>query len=903
MTRDRPETPRPPRRARVVAGALRRALVAALPDDAWSAEFMHELDTEHDATRSLLGPGWRSTVWYAGQVLAPRTLRFVWMMRRREAMIRGPGAAPLSEFWPDVGQSWRGITREPRTAFFIVLTLALGIGSVTAMYGVAERLFLSGPRHVASPSTMARMFLTFDEDRAGLGRASPWIPLLTATAIKEGAPSLSGVTLYRFDEQLGRVGSGVMPLRTSEVDGDYFDLLGARPAAGRFFGDDALDDEAGPVVIASDLAIAGFGSASASVGRTIELGKTSRVVVGVAPDGFAGPHLERVDVWRPIDRERAGTRNWWVVARLPSDASAARERASVEANEIHRRTDPGRSFRWASSGSIALAPLGSDDAGRASAESRVAALLLGVVLIVLLIACANVVNLLLARVTERHGEIVVRLALGIGRWRLARLLVAESLLLAAAGWLMSLPVARASGTVLRRTLLKDVAWNASSLDTRVVLMTFAGAVAVGLLVSLPPIRHASRTDLTSGLVSERHSPSVRRLRTQAALATTQIALASALLMCAGLFLESFRTIRATDLGVRDDVLAVQLRSLDDSVIRDGSDAERDAYRQALSVALDLPGVRRAALAVGLPFISNFGMSIWVPGFDSIPELPGGGPFVNAVGAGYFETAGTRILRGSTITESHVANAERVTVVSRTTAATLWPNHDPLGECVRRARADSECYRVVGVAEDVHRQGYREPPSMQLYIPLGTQEGFSGTWMIVRPERDGATVAERLRGALRDIVPAVDHVRVERLDALLEPQVRPWRLGAVVLSLTAAVAAIVSLLGVYGVLSCTVAQRRQEVGVRMVLGASTTVIQRSVVRRGMTWSVIGVACGMTLVVTASHLLTPLLFETSVADPLVMGAVAALLMGAAVAACLIPAVQASRVDPMAFLRGEG
>lgn len=891
----------------------RRLLVSILPADDWTREFVEELDAELEHLRRS-GRVRRSGAWYVRRLLSAHTLRFVWMMRRRRRergkgrdggwMVRGKrmGDGVAAGTWQDLGQAARGLRRSPRAAVFIVLTLALGIGSVSAMFGVADRLFLSGPPHVRAPDELLRVYLTLDD--AGGRRTSPWIPFLTATALQREAHAFSGLTLYRRSEELGRVGDDVSHLQVADVDGRYFDVLGVAPSAGRFFGGDSPGGDGTPAVLSHALARSVFGTVAAALGSTIQLEDEHHVVVGVTPEGFAGPQLDRVDVWVPMERSLARSRNWQVVGRMAGSAAHDVERVQVEAEAIHRRTDPGRFFQWARQGRITVAALGSDDAGKMSAEAAVTRLLLALVGLLLLIACANVVNLLLARITRRHREVVVRLALGIGRWRLIRLLVFESLLLGIAGGGVGVLVACGEGIALRRVLLPQVAWGSSPLDVHVLAMTATVAIVTGVVLGLLPARHANRTDLTSGLATDRVVSTRGHGRTRALLATAQLTLSSALLVCAGLFLKSFWTIRTTDLGFTDDVLAVQLRSLDDAAIPEGSDGEWNLYTRALKTARDIAGSGRAALSVGLPFLYNFGMSIWVPGLDSIPRLPGGGPYLSAVSGGYFAAVGTPIVKGVGISRTDVSRQEPVVVVSRSTARTLWPGRDALGKCLRVFSESSECLRVIGIAADVHRQGYREPRSLQVYVPLGRERGhFGGMSLVVRPARHPSEEAARLASALKGLDPAVDQVDVHRLDSLVAGQVRPWRLGAVVLTLTAAIALLVSLIGVYGVLSYGVAQRRREMGVRLALGATTTSLQRLVLRTGLVSAVAGVATGIGLVFAASPWLAPLLFETSVADPLVMLGVVVLLVASAVAACALPAAEAGRMDAMTCLSGEG
>lgn len=888
-------------------GALlgRRLLVALLPGDEWSRELVEELDAELERLVAAGRVRWAGG-WYARQLVSLRTLHFIWLVRcpggRRGGRVVGRMVTRMSGVdgaWRDLVQATRSLRRAPRAALVIVLTLGLGIGSLSAMFGVADRLFLSGPPHVRAPEEILRVYLTFD-DAGGL-RTGPWIPFRTAKALQEGSHSFSALTLYRRTERLSRVGEEVRPLQVSEVDGNYFDLLGVVPALGRFFRRGATGGDGGPAVISWRLARSSFGPESAALGQSIDVGGLHHTVVGVTPEGFSGPQLQRVDIWVPMERSLAPNRNWFVVGRIRGGTRDDLLQPAREAEAIHQGTDPGGAFRWAREGRVSVAALGSDDGGAMSAEAAITRMLLALVSILLLTACVNVVNLLLARVTRRRREVIVRLALGIGRWRLVRLLVLESLTLSVAGGLFGIPVAYGSGLVLRRVLLPEVAWASSPLNARVLAVTAIVAILAGLVLGLLPARHANRTNLTSGLASDRVTPGRGRTGAQSALATAQLALSSALLVCAGLFLKSFWTIRVTDLGFAGDVWAVRLRSLDEAAYPEGSDGERALYEGALETVRDLEGRDRSALTVGLPFVYNFGLSIWIPGLDSVPQVPGGGPYISAVSGGYFGAVGTPILRGAGISEGDVAAGEPVAVVSRFTARTLWPGGDPLGKCVRIGSESTECLRVVGVAADVHRQGYREPASLQLYVPLGRERGhFGGMALVVRPTRESASEASRLATALRGLDARADYIDIARLDSLVDAQIRPWRLGAVVLTFTAGMALLISLVGVYGTLSYAVAQRRREMGVRLALGATTGSIRKLVLRTGLLSGGIGVAAGFGLVLGGSRWLAPLLFETPVADPLVMISVGVLLVVSAVAACVLPAGEAARVDPLASLR---
>jgi hypothetical protein len=286
----------------------------------------------------------------------------------------------------------------------------------------------------------------------------------------------------------------------------------------------------------------------------------------------------------------------------------------------------------------------------------------------------------------------------------------------------------------------------------------------------------------------------------------------------------------------------------------------------------------------------------------VPVLPGGGPYFSAVSAGYFEAVGTPLRRGQPIGEEHTRTGARVVVVSEAMAEALWPGAEALGQCVRLGNPVGECWQVIGVVADVHREGYREPPSMQFYVPYGVESSFGGTALVVRPAVSTANVLARVEAALAALDPRIDFVETTPLQTLLEPQIRPWRLGAVVLTLAALLAVIVSLLGVYGVLAQLLAQRRREIGVRLALGASGGSVRGLLLRTGLLTALAGVVLGVAPVVGASRWLGPLLFETPVHDPWVITAVAVLLISGALVACAPAALQAARVDPLTALRSE-
>ncbi len=888
--------PRPP-------ALLRRLLAALVGDDDWSQEFLQALDADYG--RRFKAVSVRSRIWYAGQVVSPKTWTFVklmWGRRRRAATRDGRLRMGMFDGWmKDLTVGLRTLVRERRFAFFGVVTLALGISGAATMFGIADRIFLRGPAHLTEPEALTRLYLRFDEEQGP--RASSWIPWLTVQGIREGTQGFEAVSAFRYEAIPGEVAGLTRTLDVSAVDEHYFSTLGVTPALGRTF-DVLSPDDASAAVISFGLWQTEFDGRPDVLGQTLSLRAKSYTVVGVTPERFCGPDLARVDLWIPADLSEATSRNWWVVGRLRDDLSgpAGREIAASQADAAHRVTDPGRFFTWARDGSVVTAPLGYDEAGEEPAEAAVARLLIAVVLLVLLISCANVVNLILARMTRRRQEVAVRLAMGIGRWRLVRALVSESVLLALLASVAALPVVYLAGSSLRRLLLPNVAWSSSPLEPRVLGVMVLLSLVLGALAGVLPARSAGRVDVQQALRSGDPNGGGRaRLRIHTLLATGQVTLAVTLMVCAGLLFRSFWTLRTTDLGFdADQVVAVELASLEPNQLDPNTEAESEAIARAMIQLQTDPRVESAAMVIGVPFIQGFSKTLTVVGWDSIPALPGGGPWLSAVGPDYFRTAGTAIRRGRGIEPGDEPGS--VVVVSESMAELLWSGRDPIGDCIGIGNPEEDCHRVVGVVADVHRAGYREPPSMQFYVPWAQTLGIGGTMLLVRPRPGVSDLPAHLEATLRRVAPGVDLVTARTLGSFLEAEVRPWRMGTIALGLSALLATLVAVLGVYGVLSYLVAQRQREIGVRIALGAPAAAVRTLVLRSGMGAAVVGIVFGSVLVIPAAPWLRPLLYQTSIRDPWVMAGVPALILAAALAACLIPARQATRIPPASCLRSE-
>lgn len=828
----------------------------------------------------------------------------------------------FTDFRDDFRLAWRGMRREKLVTIFIVVTLALGIGANAAMFGVVDRLLIRGPEYIVRPHEIARVFRTeHNEVRGDLtSSAHGWVMydiLRNDTRLFQGA---AGYQIDPIGIPFGKGGDATLvPFAT--VNADLFPLLGVQPALGRFF-NAAEDSPTAPqrvVVLGYGLWQRAFGGDRDVLGRTARFGDVDYTIIGVAPRGFTGPELGPVDAWMPLAlRSQGVTKNFqtswnaqWMrlVVRLKPGVSAsqANDGATAAMRAAYTGDDP-----QMASAKITFGALGTDNRGRESVENRISRWLVGVAVIVLLIACANVANLLLARAVKRRREVAVRVALGAGRGRLMRLLLAESMMLAFAGGAAGLVVAYGTALLMRRVLLPGVEWPSAPVDGRVLAVSLAIALAVGVLTGLVPALRASRPDLTAALKAGTRESGGRASRLRGVLTVSQAALSLVLLVGAGLFVRSLLRVHATDLGIQPDrVMVVSLRYPTSASIDNPKDAGEVARRTAvlrelMARARTVPSVEAASLTIGLSFQSSYGLELRVPGWDSIPTLAGGGANISAVSDGYFATVGTRILSGRVFTPADREGSEPVAIVSQTMASTLWRGKNPIGDCLYWGETKQElnvCSRIVGVVADARSFELREGASMHYYVPLGQERGMGGSSLLVRPKRgmEKETIAA-LRPLILDADPSISFVKMRMLQEDVDPQVRPWRLGATIFVLMGILAVIVAAVGLYSVMSYFVAQRTQEIGVRIALGAQPTRIVALIVRSSVSMALAGVALGMIAVVVAGRFVEPLLFDTSARDPLVLGGVAALLVAVAVLASAVPAIRAKRVNPIEALRAD-
>ncbi len=826
----------------------------------------------------------------------------------------------LDNLSQDVRYAWRTTAAEPGFAAVIVAVIALGVGANAATFDILDRLLLRGPEHVHEAREVRRLYTTVDVPGQGPFTGDSF-GYVVYTTLREGARSFRGVAAYS-SARAATLGSGeaAEEVRQADVSWDFFPLLGVRPALGRFFdrAEDRPGDAARVVVLGDALWRGRFDADPGVLGRTVTLNGTPYTVVGVAPPGFTGVELARVDAWVPMSLRSATVSEDWqttrnaqwlrIAARLAPGVSAVA--ADAEATAAVRAVFAGTEDSLAT-GAASLRPLWFDRGGNEGMEVRVARWLDGVAIVVLLVACANVANLLLARAVRRRREVAVRVALGVTGARLLRLLLAQSVLLAGLGGAAALAVVPIASKLLRTTLLPNVEWSRSPVDARVLAVALALTVAAGVLTGIAPALLARRADVLADLRSGVREGGGRGSRLRTVLTVAQAAFSVLLLVAAGLFLRSLSAARAVDLGVEPArILTVHTKwpRVVASLLVPPNDAVRDRsrafYEEALARTRQLPWVESAAIAVGTPFNSSFTVELAVPGWPKLPELPGGGPYVQAVSSRYFATAGLRLLRGRDFGAGDRAGSEPVAIVNATMASTLWPRAEALGKCLKIGDPATAppCAQVVGVVEDAHRFSLEEPPAMQYYVPFGQEEGFGGTALLVRPRGPAERWVEVLRRELRGVDPTALWVEVESLQASVDPEIRPWRLGATLVGVFGALALLIAAIGLYSLIGHMVASRAHELGVRVALGARRGDVLWLVLRRGLGLAALGLAIGVALALAAGGAMRDMLFQTSPRDPLVLLAVVGTLLTAALLACLLPARRALAVDPATALRDE-
>jgi len=844
-----------------------------------------------------------------------RTIDRLSVIDRRRTRI-----AAAREAWSglvqDVRYAGRSLVTHPGFAGVVALTLALGIGATTTMFGIVDRLLLRGPDHVTDVGSLRRMYAHV-RSRASGEFTTSFLGYAAYVAARDRTRSFVAVAAYAIEAgtTIGR-GLDAEHVRLGVATSNFFPSLGVRPVLGRFFSaaEDRPPDGAHVVVLDYGYWQRAYAGADSILGHTILINERPFTIIGVAPRGFTGVELQTTSLWIPMSAGPHPTPDWWstwraqwlsVVVRLRPGVSD--DQAAADLTSAFRGAYTGTDEEWKVA-DLSARPISFDWKGVEPPDIRIAQWLAAVAIIVLIIACANVANLLLARAVRRHREIAVRLALGVGRARLVRLLMTEGVLYAIVGGSAGVAIAYGGGELMRRVFLSDVAWMTRPVDDRALVVSLLLTMTAGVVVSLAPIVQSRRTDIAAVLRDGgQGSPGQNRLR--ATLLVAQAALSVVLLVGAGLFVRSLANVRALNLGVEPDRVLVadvdwpRLASTDSLARAAEKVREAAVWRTVRDRLAATNDVEHAALAIGSPFGFGFGVDVRIPGRDSLPTAPGGGPYVSAVTGDYFATVGTGLVAGRVFGRTEGAMTERVAIVNETMARLVWPGSDPLGKCLIIGDRQTRCSIVVGVVRDARRYQLREKPSMQYYIPFG-QEGsdFGGTVLLVRPRGEARAFTGTLRRTVAALVPDASRIDVSAMQDRVDPLVRPWRLGAAMFGLFGGLALLVAALGLYSGFSYVVAQRTREFGVRLAIGADATRIMHQVLRDGLRLAAFAVLIGSVAALVASRFVEPLLFNESPHDVVVFVAVAAVLIVIATLASAVPARRAARVDPLVALRAE-
>ena len=794
----------------------------------------------------------------------------------------------------DLKFAFRQLLKNPGFTAVAVLTLALGIGANTAVFSVINATLLR-PFPYENPERL----IILQERNAGGGLQDA--SYLNFADWRSQSASFESMAAQREGESFNFSGSGEPErLQGQIVSSNFFQTLGIRPFRGRDFV--AEDDRPGavPVTILSyGFWQRRFGAEESVLGKPITLNNQSFTVIGVTPANFQFRTV--ADVFVPIGlsaerfRLRGRDPGVGVVARLKPAVSIAQ--AESELNAIAARLE--QEYPETNTGKrVRVESLHESFVG----GTRLSLLtLLGAVGLVLLIACANVANLLLVRGAARQREMALRAALGAGRWRIVRQLLGESLLLAALGGVLGVMLAYWGTNLITSYLPGGVPrLREADIDSTVFGFTLGLSLLAGVVFGMAPAWQASRANLTQTLQEGGRGSTGSRQRLRSALVVSEIALTLAVLVGAGLLIRSFWRLQQVDSGFdARNVLMMQI-----SVKAGPGEGARiaDFFEQLLQKVRSLPGVKSVAVSDGLPILRD---ANWSP-FNiegRPPPEPGNQTWAirYTVSPEYFQTLGIQLLKGRGFTAQDTLNSPPVAIIDETFARQHFQNEDPVGLIL--ALPDGPGIEIVGVVRHVKHAGLdeRAAGSPQFYLNFN-QRRSSASHLLVRSVVDPLSLA----GAVRDQVWALNKdqpvYNVRTMQQLVSQSIAPRRFSALLMVIFGFAALVLASIGLYGMMSYTVAQRTSEIGIRMALGAQRRDVLRMVIKQAMGLALLGVVAGLVTALALVRLLRNLLFGVGTADPLTFGTVAFVLFGVALAASLVPARRAAKVDPMVALRHE-
>jgi predicted permease len=826
----------------------------------------------------------------------------------------------------DVRYGVRLLWQNPLFTLTATLSLAICIAANTTIFSLANRLLFRDAVGVDEPERLVDIAPTRSDGRF----FEPMVPYRMYTEIRDRVTTLEGVYGYELEIR-------PMSLRGAEsaerifstfVTSNYFSVLRIRPVVGRLFGPEDSEESGGSdaVVLSHGFWTRRFNADPAIVGQTLHINGQPLTVVGVTPERFQGLSLVLADIWLPTGVTAAltsqGSSRLVVGGRLKPGVSVSQAAAELDAiGRALQRDMPSREV---------VGPL-RDDRGAGESLRLVAAsplppivrtlisgflaLLLGIVSLVLVIACANVAGVLLARATTRRREIAVRLAIGAGRLRLIRQLLTETLLLFVLGGAAGLALARVMTSLIVLTLpaLPIPVDTSLPLDGRVIAFTAVVSLIAAILSGLVPALQASKADVVSALKADSQGPS-DRLRLRSAFVVAQIAFSILLVVSAGLLVRALQRSASLNLGF--DAHGVEVATLDLSLAGYGAKTGPLFVQEILDRLRTIPGVSDASVATILPFGGRRSVccGVEVPGVAPPNGQPFFQPAWNVVEPGYFDTLRIRLVGGRDFTNADTAGGEPVAIINETAARQFWPGQNVVGKHLMWQRMPSVPLRdrggsmpkvaftpvrlsVIGVASDVSAGG---APSPLLYVPF--QQHYESNIAIIARSTNG----QRLTGEIREVVAAANPnlpiIAASRLTDQTSPVLLQLRVAAGVSAGVGLVALLLAAIGIYGVTAYSVARRTREIGIRVAMGAQRADVVGMVLRQGMSLVLIGSAVGLLLAAAASRLLTRLLFDVPPLDPVTFSGAALLFAAIGLAACYFPTRRATRINATEALRYE-
>ena len=802
----------------------------------------------------------------------------------------------------DIRYSVRSLLKHPGFTAVVVATLAVGIAANTTIFSTVDALLL----HPFSFPNQSRLVVLWEQNPA-VGTVRGSVAPGNFTDWREQSQTCE--QLVAIDQMSFDLSDGAHPERFPGygVTHGFFDALGVKAVRGRTFLPE--ESEAGReqvVVLKNSFWHERFAADPSIVGKSITLNRKPFTVVGVMPADFNYPYNGGV-MWTPLvfDREQQLDRQSHylrIIGLLKPGVTTGQAQAEMHA--IARRAQ--EQFPETNSGRDVGVVTLTDDAVRGARTG--VPILMGAVVFVLLIACANVANLLLVRAVARQRETAVRLALGASRARLIRQALTESAILGIAGGAVGLFISVWAIQALAGGIPEDFSkfipgWNRLGINFNVLFFTFAVSMLAGMFAGLAPVWHSTRTNLNEALKAGGRSDSGRggHSRLRSTLVIAEVALSLVLLVGAGLMVRSFIAMQRADLGIKpENVLAMQVALPRESY--EDKNKRRDFYQQLLGRVGTMPGMMNAGIVSIVPFSSSDNSNT----FQVIGQAPftkGEEPFVEIRVAtpGYFDAIGTSLRGGRLFTAQDDANAGRVILVNETFVRRYLPGQQPIGQRLELGGDEKQIHEIIGVVADVKNDDLDEQPDATAYLPY-SQNSYLTMNLIIRGTQDPTRMVSGVRSEIHALDASLPVSNIKTISRMIYERVSPKRLMTYILAVFALCALLLASVGIYGVMSYAVSQRTQEIGIRMALGARTADVLKLVVSNGMKLTLIGVVIGLAGAFALTRFLENLLFHVTPTDKLTFIGVATSLIVVALLASYVPARRATKVDPLVALRDE-